>query len=111
MLKPSRTELLVKLADLKRKAARASTPGEAGCLFAQIDDVFHSLYGKRKLSATERRIAAGEDFTDDEGNYWGHTFNNDGKRVRVCIPGRDEDEVREIEGAAIRQRNARNLQR
>jgi hypothetical protein len=31
----------------------------------------------------------GADFTDCEGNYWGHTFNNDGKSVRVCIPAGD----------------------
>lgn len=29
---------------------------------------------------------SGANFTDSEGNYWGHAVNRDGKPVRVCIP-------------------------
>ena len=28
---------------------------------------------------------------DEAGNFWGYSYNRDGKRVRVCIPARDED--------------------
>jgi hypothetical protein len=48
-----------------------------------VADLIAAEYAKQG-----HHVARWIDGEDEEGNYWGQMFNNDGKRVRICIPAK-----------------------